>query len=127
MESRMDPLLIDVVTILSEILAIAGALIIFYAGVVALILFVIRETKRSTRHAYNRIRDGLTHRLILGLDFLIAADIILTVIRPSLEEVVILAVVVAIRTVLTLSLIKEAKELDALEGVSAQELDPPSQ
>ena len=115
----------DLIRALSEILAIAGALLIFFAGCTAFIKFILRELRRTSEHSYRRIRDKFTHRMILGLDFLIAADIILSILRPNLEEVIVLAVVVAIRTVLTLSLIKEAKELDSIEEARGGEASPP--
>ncbi len=39
--------------------------------------------------------------LILGLEFLIAADVLNTILRPTLEELAILAGIVAIRTLLS--------------------------
>jgi uncharacterized membrane protein len=111
----MDPLLYELMTILSDILAVAGVLLIFYAGIMAFILFLLKESTRRTKHSSRTIRHDFTHRMILGLDFLIGADIILTVVKGSLEEVSILAVVVAIRIALTLSLIKEASEIEKFE------------
>jgi uncharacterized membrane protein len=43
----------------------------------------------------------------LGLEFLIAADIIRTIIRPTLEELAILGGIVVIRTVISYFLGKE--------------------
>ena len=43
--------------------------------------------------------------LLLGLEFLVAGDIIKTVaIEPTLESVIVLAVIVVVRTVLSLSI-----------------------
>ncbi len=56
------------------------------------------------------LRRDLGSYLLLGLEFLIAADIIYTIVEPSMDEVLILAGIVAIRTVLTYSLDKEVSE-----------------
>ena len=50
-------------------------------------------------------------KIVLALEFFIAADLIRTVIQPTLDEVIILAVIVAIRTVVGYSLDKEAKDI----------------
>jgi uncharacterized membrane protein len=121
----MDPLLVEILTVLADIIAMAGVILIFYAGLTAAILFVLREAKRRMEHSYRRIRHDFTHRLILGLDFLIAADLILTVARATIEEVLILALVVAIRIALTLSLIKEARDLEDWESGNQEVKEPP--
>lgn len=55
----------------------------------------------------NALRQHLGYHLLLGLEFLIAADIINTVIRPDLNEMAILASTVVIRTILSYFLNKE--------------------
>ena len=55
--------------------------------------------------AYPRLRRRLARAILLGLEILLLADIILTiVVEPSLDSVAILAVIVAIRIVLSFSL-----------------------
>lgn len=114
----MDPLLFDLLSILSDILAVAGVLLIFFAGIIAFFFFLLRELRQRAEHSYRKIRHDFTHRMILGLDFLIGADIILSVVKGTFEEVIILAVIVAIRIALTLSLIKEAREIETLEQMN---------
>jgi uncharacterized membrane protein len=53
------------------------------------------------------IRHHLGSYLLLGLEYLIAADIVNTIVKPSLSEIIILGAIVAIRTVLNYSLNKE--------------------
>ena len=50
--------------------------------------------------------------LLLGLEFLIASDILKTVLEPTLNELAILGGIVVLRTVLSVFLNKEIKELD---------------
>jgi len=55
--------------------------------------------------AFRRLRQDIGRAILLGLEVLVAADIIRTVaITPTVESVIILAGIVAIRTILSLSL-----------------------
>ena len=54
---------------------------------------------------------GFVSYLLLGLEFLIASDILKTVVDPTLDELAILGGVVVVRTVLSVFLNKEIKEL----------------
>jgi uncharacterized membrane protein len=56
------------------------------------------EAQRST------LRKHLGFYLLLGLEFLVAADIIETLIAPSLEHVLLLGAIVIIRTIISVSL-----------------------
>lgn len=54
---------------------------------------------------YKTYRAGLAQAILLGLEFLVAGDIIRTVaVEPTLSNVGVLAVIVLIRTVLSISL-----------------------
>ena len=50
------------------------------------------------------IRSACIHRSESGLEFLIAADIIDTLMRPNPQELLVLGAIVAIRTVISYSL-----------------------
>lgn len=55
--------------------------------------------------AFNRYRANLGRGILLGLELLVAADIIATVVvRPSIESVAVLGLIVLIRTFLSISL-----------------------
>jgi uncharacterized membrane protein len=66
-------------------------------------------------HALMSIRADLGVYLLLGLELLIAADVITTILDPKLMELVILAGIVLLRTILSLFLNKELKELNEQE------------
>jgi len=56
-------------------------------------------------HVYRRFRQQLGQTILLGLELLVAGDIIRTVAsQPTLTSVAILASIVAIRTLLSFSL-----------------------
>ena len=60
--------------------------------------------------ARRRLRHALGYNLLLGLEFLIAADIIDTLMKPEPRELITLGAVVAIRTVISWSLNAELKQ-----------------
>ena len=54
-------------------------------------------------------RLDLAQRLVLALEFLIAADILKTIVTPTLEGMALLGSIIAIRTVLSLSIAYELR------------------
>lgn len=65
---------------------------------------VWRRTRRS-RVAYRTLRETFGGVLLLGLEILVAADLVRTVaVEPTLENVAILGLIVLIRTFLSFSL-----------------------
>ena len=58
------------------------------------------------------LRADLGTYLLLGLELLIAADILKTIVEPGLHELGILAGIVVLRTVLSFFLNKEILEID---------------
>ncbi|WP_261166802.1 DUF1622 domain-containing protein [Microbacterium sp. Marseille-Q6965] len=82
------------------------------AGVVAIVvgaalatIFAVRSLRRSEAGVYSRFRRFLGRSILLGLELLVAADIIRTVaVTPTLASVGVLAAIVLIRTFLSWSL-----------------------
>jgi uncharacterized membrane protein len=62
-----------------------------------------------------RIREAMTNRIIFGLDFLIASDIIISTVVPNIEDIARLGGIVIIRVVLTYMISKETQELERRE------------
>lgn len=83
-----------------------GVAVIVIGFLVATVLFV-RRLRRGTEpvDAYSRYRQGTGRAILLGLEVLVAADIIRTVaVTPTFTSVGVLAIIVAIRTFLSMSL-----------------------
>jgi uncharacterized membrane protein len=83
-----------------------GAAIVGFGALWAAVLYVqslLRIRERSTAE----IRLSLGSYLALGLEFQIGSDILATAVAPTIEEVVLLAAIVVIRTVLNYFLNKE--------------------
>lgn len=92
---------IDYVATILEILGILAIFLgtIFEIGKFAFLI----KSKHSVR--YIELRQAIGKSILLGLEILIAADIIATVVAdPTLKSVSILGLIVLIRTFLSLSL-----------------------
>lgn len=79
------------------------------AGVAIIVIGALFATGRFvlTRPpwAYRRYRQALGRAILLGLEFLVAGDIIRTVVvAPTLSNVVVLGLIVLIRTFLSMAL-----------------------
>ena len=80
-----------------------GVFVIVLGAVIATVRFA-RPTFSGTDR-YMTYRQDLGRAILLGLEFLIAGDIIRTVgVAPTLENVFILALIVVIRTFLSMAL-----------------------
>jgi len=85
-----------------------GVAVIVLGVVWGLIRFPLDLSRQGVDYAYKMVRNQITRTLLLGLEVLVAADIIRTVaVSPTLLSVAILAAIVAIRTFLSWSLILE--------------------
>jgi uncharacterized membrane protein len=100
---------------------VIGVVVIVW-GVAVAAVATARVELANLRHqqlpkARVKLRQQLGSSLLLGLEFLIAADVIRTILQPTLEEVAILGGIVAIRTVISYFLHKEmADERLSLSG-----------
>jgi uncharacterized membrane protein len=92
-----------------EILAVAIiVVVIIFATVTYLMKIMARHADITT---YTEFRNRIGRALLLGLEILVAADIIRTVVlEPTLNNVVVLGVLVLIRTFLSWSLVLEIEE-----------------
>ncbi len=110
-------------TIANEHLVIAeiilnwmGALVIFYSAIDSFWLLIKTIIdKKNESAAMNHIRGRLGYGIILGVEFLVAADIISSVIKPDYYNLGILAILVVIRTMLSFFLNKELEAANKYE------------
>lgn len=110
-------MLTSFLNLLATAISVVSLLIVTYGAFVAFIAFVGNELNRFsgkyTPVNIRKLRAGLGTYLLLGLEFLIASDILKTVLEPSLDELAILGGVVILRTILSIFLNKEIKELES--------------
>ncbi len=92
------------IKIISDLVEIIGVLTIFFGILVAFFRFFYAKDEVVKRN-YHALRQSLGKAILLGLEILIAADIMATVvIDPSLKSVSVLGLIVLIRTLMSLSL-----------------------
>lgn len=107
----MDSILTDAIHWITRAIEITGTAIIVIGAGYALIRFLRQTTKGSIdENMVGSFRSSLGEAILLGLEFLVAADIINTIaITPTLNSLAVLAGIVLIRTFLSFSLEVEIK------------------
>lgn len=92
----------DVVKVVEAV----GASIMVFGGLVVFAVYVPRMLSPATRPgSYEALRRQLGRCILLGLEVLIVADIVLTIIvEQTIESVVVLGVIVIVRILLSFSL-----------------------
>jgi uncharacterized membrane protein len=103
------PLFTGAVRISALVFSGAGAVLIIWGGVLAIVRMIRRELGNSP-DTRSRIRRELTARIVFGLEFLVASTILTTIIAPTREDLTDLGAVVAVRTILGYFLAKETAE-----------------
>lgn len=93
----------------AQLFSIVGAALIIFGGLKSILHIVLLEVAKRP-YTYNHIRRELTDKIVFGLEFFIAADILSTLVAPTHEELILLGTVVVIRTLMGYFLSKEAEE-----------------
>jgi len=97
----------DWVHLVTRIVEIAGTAIIVVGAFGSLALFLTRLIGKAAPRdqLIASFRSSLGRSILLGLEFLVAADIINTVaVEPTIQSLIVLAGIVLIRTFLSFSL-----------------------
>jgi uncharacterized membrane protein len=98
----------DVMEMVGKTVDAAGVVAIVIGAAVATLLAgsaLARRQKETSHDVYEMYRRRLGRSILLGLELLVAADIIRTVaVRPTYESVGVLGLIVLIRTFLSFSL-----------------------
>jgi uncharacterized membrane protein len=96
----------DLIHLTARAVEVAGVAIIVIGSFGSLALFLLGMARGGPRDALvGAFRSSLGRSILLGLEFLVAADIINTVgVEPTLASLAVLAGIVLIRTFLSFSL-----------------------
>lgn len=100
-------------------ISFCGVLVIVFGVLIALaryVAFSFGDVMNHTKMDINQIRLNLGRVLTLGLEFIIAADLIGTTTAPDYYSVGILASIVVIRTILSYTLNREISQISAMEA-----------
>lgn len=92
-------------------ISVSGSIIIIW-GVLITIFYFLRNEKDKivnikAQNSGEPVRHQFSAYLLLGLDFMLAADIIHTIHNPVLNELYVLAMIVGIRSVISFFVVKE--------------------
>jgi len=94
----------EVVSHVVDVVESVGAGIMVIGGLGAFVVFA-QQLRRGMDDAYQQLRENVGRVILLGLEVLIIADIIRTiVVEPSLRSVGVLGIIVVIRILLSFSL-----------------------
>lgn len=94
----------EYIEIAATVIEVTGVLTIMTGTAIALFKFVSAK-QGITPRSYKLLRQQLGKAILLGLEILVAGDIIATVVtEPTLDKVIILAIIVLIRTFLSISI-----------------------
>ena len=108
----MNTHIIQTIDTFAVFVGLTGVLVILAGVLHGLLNFISLELGTKSKYvSHNAIRYRLGVYLLLGLEFLVAADILETVFKPSLEQLSILGGIVIIRTVLNYFLNKELEHI----------------
>ena len=82
----------------------AGVSVMVIGAIIAAARFLLKS-QADALNAYRVCRQDLGRAILLGLEFLVAGDIIRTVVvHPTLDNLIVLAIIVVIRTLLSVTL-----------------------
>jgi uncharacterized membrane protein len=105
MEDARSALLASAAGWIMEGLEAAGLAAIVIGAVLTTTAFIRARLGGEGEAAYVRYRAGLGRAILIGLELLVAADIVGTVVAPlELDKIAALGLVVLIRTLLSLSI-----------------------
>ena len=83
----------------------AAGVVVIVGGIGLTVLLTVSRMLRRQSNVYRRFRQEVGRAILLGLELLVAADIVRTVaLSPTLESVAVLSVIVLVRTLLSFSL-----------------------
>jgi len=116
-------IIVEYIVLIIEIIVailIAAIVIITLANLVQLLFSKVRKQQRQiyVRNIVARMLRGL----LITLDFLIAADLLRTILEPTIEETAVLVLIVVLRILLSWSLSKEI-EMSANEESNTNKRD----
>ena len=111
---EIKTLLYQVLETTVTLINLFGTMIVFWGFVVAAMAFIRMKRHHHTTVYFlkeaNEIRAVLGTYILFGLEFMIAGDIIHTFIKPSQQDLIVLATIVAIRTVISYFLGREVDQ-----------------
>lgn len=116
-------IIIEYIVIIIEIIVGILVSVIVIISIANLVRLLLSKLRKDQRQVYVRnIVARMLRGLLIALDFLIAADLLQTILDPTLEETAVLTLIVVLRILLSWSLSKEI-EISAKEESNTNKRD----
>ncbi|MEA4853977.1 MAG: DUF1622 domain-containing protein [Christensenella sp.] len=111
--------LAPLLNIVTTCLYLVSIVILVWGVVLSVRDFLLAQLGRADRmerpKKLQETKNSLGAYILLSLEILIVADIIETIVRPTMEDIIRLGAIVAIRTVISYFLNKEIHESDRIK------------
>lgn len=105
----------------------AGVAVMVVGTLVSIVLVLFHYRRGGGEHAFRSFREKVGRSILLGLELLVAADIIRTVSEePTLRGVVVLGLIVLIRTFLSFTLAVELEGYWPWRSAELRGVHPPT-
>lgn len=123
-QAELHPIveLLDATSIFSSaVIGYIGVAIMLYGTIVAMMQFIHGSIFGKLRLSIVRVRLG--KHLALGLEFLVGKDIIESIVHPTWDDLGKLGAIIALRTVVTIFLSREVKDVEAELHLEREEVE----
>lgn len=110
----MHELLVESVNLIAPLIEGMGVVVVSWGaveGATKLLARLVDFFRGRPLTALERIRSAIGQKMLLGLDFFLAGDIIQTIVIPTPEKLAMLGGIVVIRTALAYFLGRDLKEM----------------
>lgn len=107
----MEDILKTVIGYLIIIIESCGAIVIFIGAIKAIVGYIRRCILNRTTTDISTLRLQLGQAMVMALEFQVAADILKTGISPTWQDILLLAAIIALRTILNYLLERELEFL----------------
>ena len=117
--SQVNEILTAAIGYVVPVIEACGALIIALEVVRTMIGYVANLFRHDSGHV-STLRHRLGQSMVMGLEFQVAADILKTALAPSWNDILLLAALIGLRTVLNYLMERELRMIEADEQIAAQ-------
>jgi uncharacterized membrane protein len=115
--SQVNEILTAVIGCVVPVIEACGAFIIALEVVRTMVGYVANLFRRDPVHM-SALRHRLGQSMVMGIEFQVAADILKTALAPSWNDILLLAALIGLRTVLNYLMERELRMLEADQQVA---------
>jgi uncharacterized membrane protein len=105
-------ILVQIIGFVVPVVEACGALVIVLGVGRTVVVYVLNFLKQECNEEVRALRIRLGQSMVMGLEFLVAADILKTSVSPTWEDILFLAALIGLRTLLNFLLEYELRLLN---------------